>query len=85
MTHFNLWMNERSAAIGRDSLPPDSSLNEYMVFATQGFISRKNTAPFAEFNGTVIWLVCFESGMLTQFVPRPVARLFVCDCNCQPV
>ena len=33
-------MNERSAAIGRDSLPHDSSLNEYIVFATQGFICQ---------------------------------------------
>jgi hypothetical protein len=46
-------MNERSAAIGRDSLPHDSSLIEYIVFATQGFISRKKTEPFAEFSGTV--------------------------------
>ncbi len=44
-----------------------------------------DTAPFIVISGIVIRFVCVEPDTLTQFVSRPTARLFVCDCNCQPV
>src|SRR5512140_1044786 len=50
-----------------------------------GRTNRQNTEPFARSIGTTSRFVWSEPGTLTQFVPRPTARPFVCACSCQPV
>ena len=68
-----------------DRRGPDGIFNTLeksnLVIMDYGRTNRKNTALCAVSTGNAMTFVCAELVMLTQFVPR----LFVCDCNSQPV